>query len=481
MTPENAPERRLSAKERLAIPRQHMPERPGPERAGDFEEVNLGLTEQLALREAQRCLQCKNPPCVEGCPVGIDIGGFLRLIAGGDIIGAARLVRRDNNLPAVTGRVCPQETQCEALCVRCQSDAPVAIGWLERFAADYAAAHGGEQAETPAARTGHKVACVGSGPAGITCAGELAKLGHEVTLFEAFHKAGGVLVYGIPEFRLPNAIVERELENLQALGVKVECNVVIGRTLTMGQLFEEEGFAAVFIAIGAGLPVFLRAPGENLKGVYSANEYLTRTNLMGAFQFPRYDTPIIAGRRVCVVGGGNVAMDAVRTSKRLGAEASILVYRRSRAEMPARAEEVKHAEEEDIGFELLTAPVAILGDEHGWVRGLQCLRMTLGEADASGRRRPIPVAGSEFVIDCDLVIVALGTSANPLLTQTTPQLKVNKYGYIEVDEHLRTSIAGVFAGGDIVRGSATVILAMGDGKKAAQGIDAYLKSRPQKG
>ncbi|MFH1370876.1 MAG: NADPH-dependent glutamate synthase [Planctomycetota bacterium] len=465
----------------MAIPRQQMPQRPGDERNKDFKEVNLGLAEQVAIREAQRCLQCKNAKCVPGCPVGIDIPGFIKLIAEGDFLAAAELIRRDNDLPAVTGRVCPQEIQCEATCVRCKSDTPVAIGWLERFAADYQEARRQktEDRKQKTAIRNKKVACIGSGPAGMTCAGQLAKLGYDVTIFEAFHKPGGVLVYGIPEFRMPKKIVDAEIRNLKNLGVKIETNVIVGRTVTIPQLMDEEGFHAVFIAVGAGLPVFMNIPGENLKGVYSANEYLTRVNLMEAYN-PDAETPIVRGKRVCVIGGGNTAMDAVRTSKRLGAAESTIVYRRSQKEMPARIEEAHHAEEENIKFEMLTAPVEVLGDKDGWVRGLKCIRMQLGEPDSSGRRRPVPIAGSEFTIDCDLVIVAIGTGANPLLTKTTPGLKLNKWDYIETDENLMTSIPGVFAGGDIVRGSATVILAMGDGKKAAAVIHNYLSniSRP---
>ncbi len=467
----------------MAIPRQVMPQRPGDVRNKDFKEVNLGLAEEVAIREAQRCLQCKNPKCVPGCPVGIDIPGFIGKIAEGDFLGAAELIRKDNDLPAVTGRVCPQEIQCEATCIRCKSDTPVAVGWLERFVADYQMQHQrtgdkGRKTEDGGLRTevrNKKVACIGSGPAGITCAGQLAKMGYDVTIFEAFHKPGGVLVYGIPEFRMPKKIVDAEIRNLKNLGVKIETNVIVGRTVTIPQLMNEEHFEAVFIAVGAGLPEFMDIPGENLKGVYSANEYLTRANLMEAYS-PDAETPIVRGRRVCVIGGGNTAMDAVRTSKRLGAEESIIVYRRSQAEMPARIEEVHHAEEEAIRFEMLTAPVEVLGDKDGWVKGLKCIRMRLGEPDASGRRRPVPIIGSEFTIDCDLVIVAIGTGANPLLTKTTPGLKLNKWDYIETDENLMTSITGVFAGGDIVRGSATVILAMGDGKKAATAIHNYLNN-----
>ena len=468
--------KKLTAKERMAIPRQQMPQRDGIERSKDFKEVNLGLAEQVAIREAQRCLQCKNPKCVAGCPVGIDIPGFAKLITEGDFLGAAELIRKDNDLPAVTGRVCPQEIQCEALCVRCKSEAPVAIGWLERFVADYQMQQSSKPKVAAIKKVGKRVACIGSGPAGITCAGQLAKLGYDVTIFEAFHKAGGVLVYGIPEFRMPKKIVSAEVETLKAMGVNIETNVIVGRTVTIPQLMNDEKFEAVFIAVGAGLPEFMNIPGENFKGVYSANEYLTRANLMEAYN-PESDTPIIRGKRVCVIGGGNTAMDAVRVSKRLGAAESIIVYRRSRKEMPARVEEVHHAEEETIRFEMLTAPLEVLGDKDGWVCGLKCIRMELGEPDSSGRRRPVPIPHSEFVIACDLVIVAIGIGANPLLTKTTPGLKLNKWGYIEADENLMTSIPGVFAGGDIVRGAATVILAMGDGKKAAQNIHKYLSTR----
>lgn len=470
---DNTP-RKITAKERMAIPRQEMPQRSGDDRVRDFNEVNLGMAEEIALKEARRCLGCKNAKCIEGCPVGIDIPGFIKLIEEGKYLEAASRIRCDNNLPAVTGRVCPQEVQCEIKCVRCKTNAPVAIGYLERFVADYEMQHSNGQKPPEVKQTGKKVACIGGGPAGITCAGELAKLGHDVTIFEAFHKPGGVLIYGIPEFRLPNEIVDKEIEMLKDLGVKIETNVIVGRTITLEQLMGEEGFDAVFIANGAGLPSFMNVPGENLKGVYSANEYLTRSNLMGAYR-EDCDTPIIRGSRVCVIGGGNTAMDAVRTSKRLGAKDSIIVYRRGLEQMPARVEEIHHAEEEGIQLELLTAPIEVLGDEDGWVKGLKCVRMELGEPDDSGRRRPVPIEGSEFVFEADLVIVAIGINANPLLTQATPDLKLNKWGYISADDDLQTSIPGVFAGGDIVRGSATVILAMGDGKTAASNIDAYLK------
>ena len=463
----------LTTKERMAIPRQKMPERPGPQRAHDFAEVNLGLPEEIAVREAQRCIQCKKAKCIEGCPVGIDIPGFVDLVAKGDFAGAAKVLRKDNNLPAVTGRVCPQETQCEEKCIRGIKGEPVAIGHLERFIADYERAAGEPSKVEIAPPTGKKVAIVGSGPAGLTAAADLARMGHDVTIFEAFHAPGGVLGYGIPEFRLPKKIVAAEVENLKKFGVKIELNVIIGRTYTLAALFEN-GFKAIFVANGAGLPVFLRIPGENLKGVYSANEYLTRVNLMGAYEFPKRDTPIMRGKQVAVVGGGNVAMDAVRTAKRLGAETATIVYRRSEKEMPARVEEVHHAHDEGVVFKMLTGPIRILGDNDGWVKGMECLRMELGEPDDSGRRRPVPIGGYNFVIDTDVVVVAVGASANPLLSGATPDLKINKWGYIEADDNLQTSIPGVFAGGDIVRGSATVILAMGDGRQAAKSIDSYL-------
>lgn len=477
MSEQDGMNKNITAKERMAIERQAMQERPSDERRHDFKEVNLGMLAEDAVREAQRCLQCKNAKCIEGCPVGIDIPGFIAKVAERDFLGAAAIIRKDNNLPAVTGRVCPQEVQCEVKCIRCKKSTPVAIGWLERFVADYEMKHGGVKSSQAVAASGKKVACVGGGPAGITCAGELAKKGHDVTVFEAFHKPGGVLVYGIPEFRLPNNIVESEIDNIcDNLGVKIETNVIVGRTITIEQLLNDEAFDAVFIANGAGLPSFMRVPGENLKGVYSANEYLTRANLMGAYD-KNAETPLIRGNRVCVIGGGNTAMDAVRVSKRLDAEESVLVYRRGREQMPARVEEVHHAEQEGIRFEMLTAPTEILGSEDGWVRGITCIRMELGEPDDSGRRRPVPIEGSEFEIECDLVVVAIGVNANPLLTAVTPELKTNKWGYIETDESLVTSMPGVFAGGDIVRGAATVILAMGDGKTAADNIDKYLSSK----
>ncbi len=464
----------ITPKERMKIDRQKMPEQNSLERAANFTEVNLGFTEQLAMLEARRCLQCKSAKCIPGCPVLVDIPRFIGFVAEGNLAAAAESLLGDNALPAVTGRVCPQETQCEAVCVRSNKGAPVAVGYLERFVADWARQQAGGVPIKPTKFSGKEIAVVGSGPGGLTAAGELVKYGHQVTIYEALHAPGGVLLYGIPEFRLPKEIVRQEVDRLVQQGVKIECNVIVGKTYTLEEL--RQRFDAVFIANGAGLPVFMNVPGENLKGVYSANEYLTRVNLMAAYDFPRHDTPVLKGKNVAVVGGGNVAMDSVRTGKRLGADQSTIVYRRSKKEMPARIEEIHHAEEEGIRFEFLTAPVEVLGNQDGWVTGLKCIRMELGEPDASGRRRPIPLQGSEFVVPCDIVVVAVGTRANPLLTSTCPDLKLNKWGNIEVDENGMTSIAGVFAGGDIVRGAATVILAMGDGKRAAQAIQRYLES-----
>ncbi|HEY7523745.1 MAG TPA: NADPH-dependent glutamate synthase [Candidatus Limnocylindrales bacterium] len=462
----------LTPKERMAIDRVAMPEQDAVLRATNFREVNLGLTDQLAVLEAERCLQCPKPYCIDGCPVRVNIPRFIRLLREGDLPGAADSLLDDNALPCVTGRVCPQEAQCEGVCLRGRKGKSVAIGYLERYVADWARENHrapGVAAPRPGADT---VAVVGSGPAGLTAAGELVKRGHRVTIFEAFHAPGGVLIYGIPEFRLPKDIVQAEVDRLRAAGVTIEPNAIIGKTYTLAELREQ--FDAIFLAVGAGLPVFMGIPGENLKGVYSANEYLTRVNLMGAWA-PEADTPVLHGQRVAVVGGGNVAMDAVRTARRLGASEGMVVYRRSRDELPARGEEIHHAEQEGVRFELQVAPVEVLGDEAGWVRGLRCVRMALGEPDASGRRRPEPVPDSEFELPCDMVVVAIGTRSNPILTAASPELEVNEWGYIDVDEAGMTSMDGVFAGGDIVRGAATVILAMGDGKRAAAAIDAYLR------
>lgn len=454
-----------------------MPVQSPEERAHNFKEVALGYTEQQAKDEAARCLNCKNKPCQGGCPVGIDIPAFIQKVKDGDYEAAYRIIERSSSLAAVCGRVCPQETQCESKCVRGIKGEPVAIGRLERFVADWHNAHKSGNAE-PQKSNGHKVAVVGSGPAGLSCAGELIGRGYEVTVFEALHTAGGVLVYGIPEFRLPKKIVADEIENLKAKGVKFEVNTVIGRTLLVDELFED-GYEAVFIGSGAGLPNFMKIKGEDLNGVYSANEYLTRVNLMKAYR-EGADTPIKHSKAVAVVGGGNVAMDATRCALRLGAERVVLVYRRGEAELPARKEEVEHAKEEGVEFMMLTAPVEVLGDEHKNVRALKCIKMELGEPDASGRRRPVPVAGSEFELDVDTVIVAIGTSPNPLIKNTTPGIDVQKWGGIVTDEHGKTTRDMVYAGGDAVTGAATVILAMGAGKDAAARIDEAIKAKASK-
>jgi len=461
----------LTARQRMAVGRVSMPEQDPVTRSTNFKEVALGLTEAAAIEEAGRCLMCKNRPCVRGCPVRVRIPEFVGAVARGDFAAAARILRTDNALPATTGRVCPQEVQCEAECVRGRNGEPVAVGWLERFIADWSA--GKAESEPAAAKTGKTVAVVGSGPGGLTAAGELARMGHEVQVFEALHDSGGVLRYGIPEFRLPKRIVDAEVASLQVLGVKLECNVIVGKTITIDQIRDQ--FDACFIANGAGLPMFLNAPGENLKGVYTANEYLTRVNLMGAWKGDESRTPVAKGAIAVVFGGGNTAMDSVRTAKRLGAERAILAYRRTEAEMPARIEEVRHAREEGVELMFLVAPLEIFGADDGWVRSVRLQRMELGSPDDSGRRRPVPIEGSEFELAADIIVVAIGTRANPLLTSTCPDLKLNKWGNIETDADHMTSIPGVFAGGDIVRGGATVILAMGDGKEAAAAIDAYLK------
>jgi len=451
-----------------------MPEQPPKVRSQNFLEVPLGYTPEMAQTEAARCIQCKKPACVTGCPVGVQIPEFLKLLRDGNFSASAQKVKETNALPAVCGRVCPQETQCEALCILGKKSEPVAIGRCERFVADYDREGEKSGGLKPADSKGKKIAVIGSGPAGLTVAGDLILLGYDVTVFEAFHKSGGVLMYGIPEFRLPKVIVEHEIEELVKLGVKIELNQVIGQTITIDELLNEDGFSAVFIGVGAGLPMFLGLPGEDLNGVYSANEYLTRSNLMKAYLFPQTDTPIARGKHVCVIGGGNVAMDAARTAVRLGAETVKIVYRRSRTELPARAEEIHHAEEEGIEFLFLTNPQEYLGDAQGRVRAMICDRMELGEPDSSGRRRPVKVPDSAFELEIDCVIVAAGGFANPLLTKNTLGLELNKWGNIVADKQGRTSLPNVWAGGDIVTGSATVILAMGAGRIAAQSIHQKL-------
>ena len=458
----------------MSLKKNEMPVQDPHVRNGNFLEVALGYTEEQAVNEAERCLNCKNKPCVGGCPVAIDIPGFITKIKERDFEGAYQIISKSSALPAVCGRVCPQETQCECKCVRGIKGEPVAIGRLERFVADWHNAHATENPQKPESN-GHKCAIIGAGPSGLTCAGDLAKMGYEVTIFEALHLAGGVLVYGIPEFRLPKKIVADEIENLKALGVKVETNVVVGRTIEVDELFGM-GFEAIFIGSGAGLPNFMNIPGENLKGVYSANEFLTRVNLMKAY-IPHSDTPIKDCKNVAIVGGGNVAMDAARSAKRLGAENVYIVYRRGMEELPARKEEVEHAEEEGIIFKTLSNPVEVLGDEYKFVSGLKCVEMELGEPDASGRRRPIVKPDSEFVLDVDCVIMSIGTSPNPLIRNTTKGLETNKWGCFIADENGLTSREGVYAGGDAVTGAATVILAMGAGKTAAKAMDEYIRSK----
>ena len=452
-----------------------MPEQAPDVRNKNFDEVTLGYTPEMAVEEAQRCLNCKNKPCISGCPVQVKIPEFIALVAEGKFLEAAAKIKETSALPAVCGRVCPQETQCEQKCVRGIKGEPVAIGRLERFAADWDMKNGKNEVVKPESN-GHKVAVIGAGPAGLTCAGDLAKKGYEVTIFEAFHKAGGVLVYGIPEFRLPKAIVQKEVEGLEKMGVKVMTDMVIGKVLSIDELMDDMGFEAVFIGSGAGLPMFMGIEGEDLVGVSSANEFLTRINLMKAYR-DDYDTPIRKGKNVAVVGGGNVAMDAARSAMRLGAEHVYIIYRRSEAELPARREEVHHAKEEGIEFVLLTNPVKIHGDENANVKSIECIKMELGEPDASGRRRPIPVEGSNFEIPVDTVIMSLGTSPNPLIRTTTEGLEANKKGCLVADEHMATTREGVYAGGDAVTGAATVILAMGAGKTAAASIDEYIQNK----
>ncbi|WP_303841361.1 NADPH-dependent glutamate synthase [Selenomonas ruminantium] len=463
----------------LSLKKHEMPVQDPQVRAHNFDEVALGYDEETAVAEAERCLHCKVPQCRKGCPVSVDIPEFIGKIKKRDFDGAIEKIKEANALPAVCGRVCPQENQCEKYCVLAKKGESVGIGRLERYAADRYMAKNEEVKPIEYAADAQKVAVIGSGPSGLSCAGDLAKKGYKVTVFEALHKAGGVLSYGIPEFRLPkDEVVKKEIDNIAKLGVKFELNSVAGRLFTVDELMEEEGFDAVFIGTGAGLPRFQGIPGESLSGVYSANEFLTRCNLMKAYKFPEYATPIKIGKKVAVIGGGNVAMDAARTALRLGAEKVYIVYRRSEAELPARKEEVEHAKEEGIEFKLLNNPVEILGDENGWVKGMRCIKMELGEPDESGRRRPVAVAGSEFDLEVETVIVSIGTGPNPIISQTTPGLDTTKRGNIAADEETgATSKPGVFAGGDIVTGAATVILAMGAGRKAAAAIDEYLQSK----
>ena len=465
----------LKPSERMKISRQEPVEQAPAERTTNFLEVSFGFDEDRSIVEAKRCLECKQPLCIDGCPVGIDIPGFITLVLQKDYVGAVTKIREANYLPAICGRVCPQESQCEELCVLGKKFTPVAIGKLERFVADYEMR---EKLFTAPVITNHhdeKVAIVGSGPAGLTCAAELAKMGYQVTVFEALHAVGGVLRYGIPEFRLPKEILDIETERIKALGVQIHTNFVIGRTATIDELFDEWGFKAIFLATGAGTPTFMGIPGESLSGVYSANEFLTRVNLMGAYRFPEVDTPIRIGKSVAVIGGGNTAMDAVRTAKRLGAEHAYLIYRRSRSEMPARQEEIHHAEQEGIELKLLTNPTRILGNADSWVCGIECQRMELGEPDDSGRRRPVAVKGSEFILEIQTLVEAIGQKPNPIIQSTTPGLDTSKRGTVVTNDRQATSRAGIFAGGDLSRGGATVILAMRDGKQAAAAIHDYIR------
>lgn len=468
----------LTPKERMAIPRAKMPEQNPDARATNFDEVPFGLTAEQAMTEAKRCLSCRKEPCIKGCPVGVDIPGFIALVSEGKFVEAARLIKETNVLPAVCGRVCPQENQCEGDCTLFKKFGGVSIGALERFVADYEREQGLVEIPSIPEPTGKKVVVIGSGPSGLTVAGDLIQLGHEVVVYEALHQPGGVLVYGIPEFRLPKSIVQAEVDYMKKMGVRFELNTVVGMTITVDELFNELGFDAIYIGVGAGLPRFMRIEGEELNGVFSANEYLTRSNLMKGYLYPDYDSPLPPGKHVVVVGGGNVAMDSARTAKRLGAEVTI-VYRRAREQLPARAAEVHHAEEEGIVFNLLTNPVKIIG-ENGRVKAIECIRMELGEPDESGRKRPIPIEDSNFVIEnIDQVIIAIGNGANPLLTKTMKDLELNRWGNIEVDENNRTSVPHVWAGGDIVTGAATVIEAMGAGRIAAKSMHAELMGLPQ--
>lgn len=464
------------SKRNMSLEKTPMPEQDANIRNKNFQEVTEGYTEEMAINEAKRCLECKHKPCVAGCPVNVQIPEFISTIAEGKFKEAYEIIKETNALPAVCGRVCPQETQCEKLCVRAIKGESVGIGRLERFAADWYMKNVEEEIEKPKSN-GRRVAVIGSGPAGLTCAGDLAKLGYEVTVLEAFHVAGGVLMYGIPEFRLPKDIVQKEIDTLKEMGVTIETNAVVGKVVSIDELMDEEGYEAVFIGTGAGLPSFMKIPGENLNGVYSSNEFLTRINLMKAYEFPKYETPVKVGKNVAVVGGGNVAMDAARSAKRLGAENVYIIYRRSEEEMPARQEEVHHAKEEGIIFKTLTNPTRILGKD-GWVTGVECVEMELGEPDESGRRRPRVKEGSEHIIDMETVIIAIGQSPNPLIKATTPDLETQSWGGIIIDEETgKTSKDGVYAGGDAVSGAATVILAMGAGKKATVAIDEYLKNK----
>jgi len=467
----------VPVKERMKMPRQHMPEQLAQLRAKTFTEVNLGYSPELARQEALRCLECAKPACTDRCPVGVKVREFVQLVVAGDFLAAAAKIREDNVLPAITGRVCPQEDHCEGGCLMGKKVQSLGIGYLERFVADYEQKHLDVKNVKRAPATGKKVAIVGSGPSGLTAAGDLIRKGHQVHVFEALHEIGGVLVYGIPEFRLPKQIIREQVDYMRAMGVEFETDVVVGRTVTVGELLQEEGYDAVFLGTGAGLPQFMGIPGEHLNGVYSANEFLTRINLMHAYEFPRYDEPMVdlIGKNVAVIGGGNTALDSIRSALRLGAGKAFVLYRRSEAEMPARAEEVKHAKQEGIDFQVLTAPVEFLSDGTGWLRAARCVRMELGEPDTSGRRRPVPIAGSEFELPLSVAIMAIGTSANPIVQSTTPGLETNKRGYIAVNSDTqRTSRKGVFAGGDIVTGSATVILAMAAGRRAAASIHEYV-------